>query len=73
MFFKIFFNSIVNVLYESYLAGGLSFYTFESMDGKKGMFKKVIYKQEICPSGYPIIKSNTKGEQKIHWVPDVQK
>jgi formamidopyrimidine-DNA glycosylase len=65
----------LDVLLESYLNNGLTIYTFSSPEGIKGTYQTKVYGRTHDINGYPVVKSkfsNSKSEQTVHWVPQVQ-
>ena len=60
-------------LRESYAAGGLTIKDYWAPSGKRGIFKKIIYKEAYDPYGNPVVGyKRSKGDQTCYWVPAMQ-
>ena len=59
---------------ESCMAGGLTIKDFWAPSGKKGIFKKVVYKERTDPYGNAVeAYKRLKGDQTCYWVPNMQR
>lgn len=63
----------LDTIMESYKSGGLTIRTYSAPDGSIGKFEKVVYKQDKCPLGYPIIWEKFKDDRMTYWVEELQK
>lgn len=68
------YNSIRNVLTESYQSGGSTIKTYSDMYGNTGSYsgRFLVYGKKSDPIGNPVIKTETLDGRTTHWVPSVQ-
>lgn len=66
------YKTILDTIYDSFRAGGLTIRDFEDPDGKTGKFNKIVYNQMHDPLGNPVQKSDFADGRTTHWVPEVQ-
>lgn len=64
--------AVIDIVYRSYMAQGLTIRSYWDPDRNKGSFKCLVYGQEKCPQGYPVIKSTFKDGRTSHWVKEIQ-
>lgn len=69
---KLIYKCIFDIIYESFMAGGLTIKTFWDPDGNIGTFKKVVYDQKTDPLGNPVVKDKFSDGRTTHWVKEVQ-
>tara|TARA_B110000503_G_C7157723_1_gene418089 strand:+ start:1202 stop:2020 length:819 start_codon:yes stop_codon:yes gene_type:complete len=63
------------VVRSSFYSRGASIQTYKGMDGKDGdyVFEFKVYGRDLCDSGFPVIKEQTKEGRTTWWVPQIQK
>jgi formamidopyrimidine-DNA glycosylase len=66
------YKTILEILQEAYLAGGLTIRTYWDLDGNMGKFNRKIYEKTIDPLGNRVIKSKFSDRRTSQWVPAVQ-
>jgi len=64
-------NSL-SIIYESFIAGGLTIETFWDPEDRRGTFNKLIYDQKVDPLGNKVHKDKFKDGRTTHWVPNLQ-
>lgn len=67
------FNNCIEILYKSYVYGGVSVKDFLDPDGKIGKFPRKVYGNDKDPNGYNIVKTKFSNGRTCQWVKEVQK
>jgi endonuclease VIII len=62
----------LNTLYQSYMAKGLTVWTYMTPEGEKGSFEVLVYNKTHDPYGNPVQVYKDGKKQSIHWVPNMQ-
>ena len=57
---------------ESYRKGGLSFKSYRTVSGQKGVYVPQVYKRSITVDGEPVVHTRTKDGRNTYWVPALQ-
>lgn len=62
----------LDIIYQSFQAGGLTIKSFWDPNGNKGQFQVLVYQQSVDPLGHPVHKQTFKDKRTTHWVPEIQ-
>lgn len=66
------FNKSMEILYRSYLAGGLTIKDYSDPDNKPGAYKCLVYGKKTDSFGNKVLKTKF-GSRTCHWVSEIQK
>lgn len=62
----------IATMWESYQNRGCTFKDFWDTEGRKGLFKCLVYKQNVDAYGNKVIKECFSDGRTSHWVPEIQ-
>ena len=68
------FNSVKDIMNESYQLQGNTFNTYRNFQSGGGNFSSMlrVYRQDVDSNGYEVVKEKTLDGRTTHWVKEIQ-